>query len=90
MRSDVAERVVLRDGDSPRETRVDVPVPARDVAVVREVTGPHLELTGLTADLRSGFSVPVTFEFRDAGTVTLLVPVRTYTDVRPDRFTTSR
>ncbi|MGY1603984.1 copper chaperone PCu(A)C [Geodermatophilus sp. SYSU D00815] len=85
--TDVAEEVVLRDGDASPEPRVDVPVPPGGVAVLREVTGPHLELTGLRETLRSGFSVPVTFEFRDAGPVVLEVPVRTYTDVRPDRFT---
>jgi copper(I)-binding protein len=51
------------------------------------VTGPHLELAGLHETLRSGFSVPVTVDFRDAGPVTLEVPIRTYSDVRPDRFT---
>jgi hypothetical protein len=28
----------------------------------------------------------VNFQFRDAGSVTLKVPVRTYDDVRPDKF----
>ena len=83
---DVAEEVVLRDGDAPPEPRVEVPVPSGGVAVLREVTGLHLELTGLHETLRSGFSVPVTFQFRDADPVTLEVPIRTYTDVRPDRF----
>ena len=85
--TDVAEQVVLRDGDEEAQPRADVPVAAGGVAVLREVTGPHLELSGLSEALRSGFSVPVTFEFRDAGPVTLEVPIRTYTDVRPDRFT---
>ncbi|WP_448611880.1 copper chaperone PCu(A)C [Geodermatophilus sp. URMC 60] len=84
--AEVAEEVVLRDGDEEAEPRLDVPVPAGGVAVLREVGGLHLELTGLREGLRSGFSVPVTFEFRDAGSVTLSVPIRTYTDVRPDRF----
>ena len=84
--AEVAEEIVLRDGDEEAEPRVDVPVPAGGAAVLREVSGLHLELTGLRERLRSGFSVPVTFEFRDAGLVTLEVPIRTYTDVRPDRF----
>ena len=84
---DVAEQVVLRDGDAAPDPRVEVPVPSGGVAVLREVTGPHLELSGLRETLRSGFSVPVTFDFRDAGPVTLEVPIRTHTDVRPDRFT---
>jgi copper(I)-binding protein len=84
--ADVAEQVVLRDGDASPEPRVEVSVPSAGVAVLREVTGPHLELAGLREVLRSGFSVPVIFQFRDAGPVTLKVPIRTYTDVRPDRF----
>ncbi|SDE27047.1 Copper(I)-binding protein [Blastococcus fimeti] len=91
----VAERIVLRDGDRDRDgddgrdSDLEVPVPAGGVAVVRDVTGLHLELSELQERLRSGFSVPVTFEFRDAGPVTLEVPVRTYDDVRPDRFSSS-
>jgi copper(I)-binding protein len=84
--TDVAQQVVLRDGDGPAEERLDVAVPAGGVAVLREVSGKHLELSRLQETLRSGFSVPVTFEFRDAGTVTLQVPIRTYEGVRPDRL----
>lgn len=83
----VAEQVVLRDGDDPPDPDLQVAVPAGGVAVVRDVTGAHLELSGLQERLRSGSSVPVTLDFRDAGPVTLEVPVSTYTDVRPDRFT---
>ena len=82
----VAEQVVLRDGDDPPDPDLRVPVPPGGVATVRDVEGRHVELSGLQERLRSGFSVPVTFEFRDAGAVTLSVPVSTYTDVRPDRF----
>jgi copper(I)-binding protein len=53
------------------------------------VSGLHLELSGLHEILRSGFSIPVTFDFRDAGAVTLTVPIRTYADVRPDKFVES-
>ncbi|MGY1804873.1 copper chaperone PCu(A)C [Blastococcus sp. SYSU D00922] len=84
--SDVADEVVLRDGDDPPDADVAVTVPPGGVAVVRDVAGAHLELTGLQERLRSGLDVPVTFEFRDAGSLTLSVPVGTYTDVRPDRF----
>jgi copper(I)-binding protein len=83
--TDTAEEIVLRDGGAAPDP-VQVDVPAGGVAVLREVAGPHLELSGLRDGLRSGFSVPVTFEFRDAGSVTLAVPIRTYDDVRPDRF----
>ena len=34
----------------------------------------------------TGSDVMVTFTFRDAGPVTLAVPVATYTDVRPDKY----
>ncbi|MGY1745484.1 copper chaperone PCu(A)C [Blastococcus sp. SYSU D00695] len=91
--TDVADEVVLRDGDRDDDESTasgEVSVPPGEVAVLREVSGPHLELAGLHEVLRSGFSVPVTFDFRGAGTVTLQVPVRTYTDVRPDRFSTTR
>jgi copper(I)-binding protein len=85
--TDVADQVVFRDGDAPPDPAPRVSVPSGGVATVRDVIGQHLELSGLRERLRSGFSVPVTFEFRDAGAVTLEVPIRTYTDVRPDRFT---
>ena len=85
-RADVAEQIVLRNGDAPPGPRADVPVAPGSVAVLREVAGPHLELSGLREALRSGSTVPVTFEFRGAGSVTLEVPVRTYTDVRPDKY----
>ena len=84
--ADVANRVVFRNGDASPRSHLRLHVPAGGVAVLREVTGPHLELSGLREELRSGFSVPVTFRFRGAGVVTLSVPVRTYTDVRPDRY----
>ncbi|NEK57990.1 copper chaperone PCu(A)C [Geodermatophilus sabuli] len=84
--TDVAEQVVLRDVDAPSDPDLQMSVPSGGIAVIRDVTGAHLELSGLQERLRSGFSVPVTFDFRDAGPVTLSVPIRTYDDVRPDRF----
>jgi copper(I)-binding protein len=84
--ADVAEQVVRRNGDGSADVDLHVAVPAGKVVVLREVSGPHLELDGLHETLRSGFSVPVTFEFQDAGTVTLSVPIRTYEGVRPDRL----
>jgi copper(I)-binding protein len=84
--ADVAQQVIFRNGDGSPAPHLQVPVPSGGVAVLREVTGPHLELSGLRETLRSGFTVPVTFEFRDAGSVTLKVPIRTYTDVPVDRI----
>jgi copper(I)-binding protein len=88
VRAEAAQQVVLRTGDASPDPNLHVAVAPGAVAVLREVTGPHLELSGLRETLVSGFSVPVTFQFRDAGSLTLEVPVRTYTDVRPDRFST--
>jgi copper(I)-binding protein len=85
-RADVARQVVFRIGDASPDPYLRLAVPSGDVTALREVTGPHLELSGLRETLRSGFSVPVTFEFRDAGSVTLNVPIRTYTDVPIDRI----
>jgi periplasmic copper chaperone A len=83
--AEAAEHVVIRNGDAAADRQVQVPVPAGGVAVLREVTAHHLELSGLRETLRGGLSVPVTFRFRDAGVFTLEVPVRTYTDVPVDR-----
>jgi copper(I)-binding protein len=84
--TDAAAQVVFRDGDASPVPRVNMSIPPGEVAVLREVAGPHLELAGLHQTLRSGSSVPVTFTFRDAGSVTLEVPVNAYTDVRPDKY----
>jgi copper(I)-binding protein len=81
-----ADAVVLRNGEGAATSRWDIAIAPGGVAVLRELTGPHLELSALTEPLRSGFSIPVTFRFRDAGPLTLEVPIRTYTDVRPDKY----
>ena len=82
----VAQQVVFRNGDGPPMPQLQVPVPAGDVVALRELAAPHLELSGLREALRPGGSVPVTFEFGNAGTVTLDVPIHTYTDVAVDRI----
>ena len=84
--AEVAEQIVLRDGDGSPTSHLEETVPTGGVAVLREVSAEHLELSGLRENLRSGLSVPVTFRFRDAGSVTLSVPVGIYSDVRPDRY----
>jgi periplasmic copper chaperone A len=84
--TDAARQIVFRNGDGPPDPHLQVPVPPGDMAVLHQITGPHLELTGLRENLRSGFSVPVTFEFHDGGSLTLNVPVGTYTDVAVDRI----
>ncbi|WP_051516051.1 copper chaperone PCu(A)C [Candidatus Blastococcus massiliensis] len=87
--TDVADEVVLRDGDAAPDPDLDVPVRSDGAVVLRQVDGPHLELSGLRELMRSGHRVPITFHFRDAGPVTLQVPVNAYSDVRPDRFSSS-
>lgn len=82
----VAGKVVVLDGDGAPDSQVQVSVPPGDVAALSAVDGRHLQLSGLRETLRIGSSVPVTFEFRDAGSVTLRVPVAAYTDVRPDKY----
>lgn len=80
-----ARRVVLRDGDTVQAPPLQVTVPASGAAVLDDVTGVHLELADLWEPLRGGSRILVTFEFRDAGPVTVQVPVRRYTDVPVDR-----
>jgi copper(I)-binding protein len=76
--SDAADEVLFRDGDADPTAELAVEVPPGGVAVLRDVDGTHLELAGLREELRSGSRLAVTFEFRDAGPVTLQVPVATY------------
>lgn len=76
--SEEAAEVVLRQGGEAATSSIDVPVPAGGVADLQDVAGPHLELTGLREELRSGTSVEITFTFTGAGSVTLQVPVATY------------
>jgi copper(I)-binding protein len=80
--SDAAAGVAYRDGDQPPTGALQVGVPPGGIAPLREVSGPHLELSDLHESLRSGVSVSVTFSFRDAGSVTLQVPVATYDSIR--------
>jgi copper(I)-binding protein len=83
----VARQIVLRDGDSDEErTPLQVTVPASGAAMLDDVSGLHLELSGLWQTVRAGSRILVEFQFRDAGSVTLQVPVRRYTDVPVDRI----
>jgi copper(I)-binding protein len=84
--ADVAGQIAFRNGDDAPDPQVQVPVPPGESAALSAVTGPHLELSGLRRTLGTGSDVAVTFAFRDAGSVTLMVPVATYTDVRPDKY----
>lgn len=81
----VARQVVLRDGGAAAQPSLQVPVPASGATILDDVTGLHLELSGLWQTLRGGSRILVEFEFRDAGSVTIQVPVRRYTDVPVDR-----
>ena len=84
--AEVARQVVFRNGDAAPDPQVQVPVPPGGTAALSAVTGPHLELSGLRQPLGTGSDIAVTFAFRDAGSMTLTVPVATYTDVRPDKY----
>jgi copper(I)-binding protein len=81
--ADGAAAALLRDGDAEPTAQLAVEVPPGGVAPLRDVTGPHLELTGLTDPLAGGTRVDVTFTFRDAGPVTLPVPVAVYEGREP-------
>jgi copper(I)-binding protein len=81
--SPVAAQVVYRDGQGAPTAQLQVQVPPGGVAELRQTTGPHLELTGLTQSLHSGQGVPVTFQFTSAGPLTVSVPVDTYQGGKP-------
>jgi copper(I)-binding protein len=59
---------------APPETSAPIPVPAGNLVACRDA-GPVLTLVGLTQALLPSQVVPITFVFRDAGQVTLDVPV---------------
>lgn len=54
--------------------QASIPLPANE-NVLAYADGPRITLLGLTRDLRSSETVKVTFSFRDAGNITLVVPV---------------
>ena len=75
-----ATRVDMREGESSPAQSVNLPVTKHATLSLqhpdlREVTGPHLELSGLKHELRRGAFVPVLFSFEHAGSVKLDVPV---------------
>src|SRR3954453_20227426 len=53
--TEAADQVVFRDGDASANSQLHVAVSPGEVVVLREVTGPHLELSGRSELLRSGF-----------------------------------
>lgn len=57
------------------EPLTEVPIPSNGLVQFRE-DGPRIELVGLTRQLRPAARLSVTFVFRDAGRITLEVPVR--------------
>jgi copper(I)-binding protein len=76
--SETAAQVLFRNGDADPTPQIQVEVLAGGVAVLREVTGPHLELAELAEPLRSGTRLAITFDFENSGPVTLNVPVAVY------------
>ena len=70
----------VQDGGMVRMTHLEAPVvPAGDSLVLRP-GGTHLMLMSLDRLPRPGDSVPVTLTFSRAGTVTVMLPVRAYSD----------
>jgi copper(I)-binding protein len=53
----------------------NVEVPGNSMVEVGQDSGASAELTGITADLPYGHSLPVTFTFANSGAITLNVPV---------------
>jgi len=72
-----ADRVVYRDADGTVRSTVSISVTAGEVASLQDLDGPHLELQNLQVAKVRASSYPVTFRFRRAGSVTVLVPVAT-------------
>ncbi len=71
-----AQGVVFRDGTDPPADRINVEVPAGDVASLQYPGGPHLELVELKRDVRGSSFMPVSFRFDEAGTITVNVFVQ--------------
>ncbi len=71
-----AQSIVFRDGDEPPADRINVEIPAGDVASLQYPGGPHLELVELKRDVRGSSFMPVAFRFDEAGTITVNVFVQ--------------
>jgi hypothetical protein len=70
----------VQDGGMVRMTHVEAPVvPARDSLVLRP-GGTHLMLMTLDRLPRPGDSISVTLTFSRAGAVSVMLPVRAYSD----------
>ena len=76
--SPAASSVELVDGKGDASTGVDVPAQGAIGAADFSVT-----LHGLTAAIRPGQNIPVTFVFRSGSQQRLDVPIRTYTSPAP-------
>ena|SRR5690349_4668298 len=68
-----AESVVQRDGSAEPEASIGVDVARNDAVSLQHANGLHLELVGLKREVLARTFVPVTFRFRDAGTVNVKV-----------------
>ncbi len=71
--------------ESSESSATSTESPAETEAVAPPVVGTmSVVITGLTADLPYGKNVPVTFEFADAGTITIQLPIGAPATPRPE------
>ncbi len=62
-------------------------IPGQTLIDLSGETGPQLTVTGFTADLYDGVSIPMTFSFANAGSLTLNVPIENPAERSADRET---
>jgi hypothetical protein len=62
-------------------------IPGQTLIDLSGETGPQLTVTGFTADLYDGVSIPMTFSFAKAGSLTLNVPIENPAERSADRET---
>lgn len=70
-----AEQVIYRDGTGSAQDEINVAVRPGQVYSLQALGGPHLELVGLRRDKAAPLYATVVFQFEEAGTVKLKVPV---------------
>ncbi len=62
-------------------------IPGQTLIDLSGDTGPQMTINGFTADLYDGVSIPMTFSFANAGSLTLNVPIANPTERSRDRET---
>ena len=74
---EVVDPAATGGGTGTGSGSLDLTVPANGILFLGNGTGPSVTLVGLDDQVGVGQTVPVTFTFQQAGTVTLQVPVAT-------------